>query len=97
MRRRCLGGLRRASERAPDGLELGLAVDREQDDLAAAARLAFERPAVERRSVGVGRLEHAKGDQPVVAERAYRQQWEAAAAAGDRTRGVSGIAIMAAG
>jgi cellulose synthase/poly-beta-1,6-N-acetylglucosamine synthase-like glycosyltransferase len=60
--RRRLGGLFRPRHGQLDGVELGLALDREQRDLAAAARLAFERPPVERRPVGFGRLQQAEGD-----------------------------------
>jgi len=42
---RHLGWLLRASDRAMEPFKLGLAFDSEQHDLAAAARLALERPA----------------------------------------------------
>jgi hypothetical protein len=90
MCRRRPSWLPRPSERALDGVELGLALDGEQRDLATAARLALERATIDRRPVGFGRLEKAEGDHPVMPERAYRQQREAAAAASDRARRVSG-------
>lgn len=48
MRRRRLGGLLRPRQGLLDFVELGLAFDREQGDLAAATRLALESPAASR-------------------------------------------------
>ena len=51
MHRRRLGRLRGPRQCLLDSVELGLADIREQRDLAAAARLALERPVAERRPV----------------------------------------------
>ena len=60
-RRRRLGwGMPRSCQGALDGVELGLVVNRVQHDLAAAAGLALERPAVERRAVVRARLQQLK-------------------------------------
>jgi hypothetical protein len=84
------GGVWRSRQRTLDGVEFRLALDREQRDLAAAARLALERPAVDRCAVVVPGLQQAEGDHTAVPVGTYRQQGQAAASAGGRPGGVSG-------
>jgi hypothetical protein len=85
---RRLGGLLRLRHGNLDVRELGLTLDGEQGDLAATARPALERPAVDRCPVIKARLQQPEGDGATMAVRADRQERQAASAAGDRTRGI---------
>jgi len=86
---RCLRRLRRFRHGAVQGVQLGLALDVVQRDLWAAAGPALERATVERRLVAFRRPHEAERNGAAVPVRTYRQQGQAAAAAGDRTRCVS--------
>lgn len=66
--------LRRPSERALDFVDLGLALNCEQRDLEAPARLALEWPAIERRPVVIPGLQQAEGNHAAVPVGAERQQ-----------------------
>ena len=89
MRRWRRGGQWRSCHGLLDDVELGLVLDREQRDLWAAAGPALERTTVERRLVAFRRPHEAERNGAAVPVRAYRQQRQAAATAGDRTRCVS--------
>src|SRR4029077_13586233 len=86
---RSLRRLRWFGHGAVQGVQLGLALDVVQRDLWAAAGPALERATVERRLGAFRRPHEAKRNGAAVPVRAYRQQGQAAAAAGDRTRSVS--------
>ena len=96
VRRRCRWSVR-LRQGPPNRVKLGLALNREQSDLATAAFLAEEWPAIEWGRVVVVGLQQSERYDPAMVVAAERDQGQAAPAASRRTRSIDGKMAHGAG